>query len=185
MRELEWEHTQALGLLGGAAALTALTLGVLAVKATAYAKACAAAAAVFEGEGGWVLALAAGAAPEAAQQIGMQALRTATVGATRHYAGAATAAVGSGVSALSVEGIRRMLNAGLTDARAGMDAAKAMRQRLRDACLEKEKELDRLQKEIDHTRSLMKGCPGVELMPEEGLGTIFIPSEADWNVSRF
>jgi hypothetical protein len=112
-------------------------------------------------------------------------VRAATVGVTRHYAGAATAAVGSGASALSVEAIRRKINEGLTEARAGMDAAKRMRDALRDACLEKEKELHELQKDIDYTRSLMKGCPGVEIMPEVGLGTIFIPSEADWGNAGF
>jgi hypothetical protein len=184
MRDLEWEHTQALGLLGGAAALSAVALGVVAVKAATLAKTLGAWAATYQGQGAWLVALAAGVAPEAAEQAGIQMLRAATVGATRNYARAATAAVGSGASAISADAIRRHLNAGLTEARAGMDAAKSMRQRLRDACVERQRALDRLQSEIDETRSMMKGCPGVELMPDPGLGTVFIPSEADWNVSR-
>ena len=184
MRELEWEHTQALALLGGAAALTALALGAVAVRAVAYAKELTAAIATFEGEGASLLAIAQGVPGQAAEQAGIQMVRAATAGVTRHYAGAATAAVGSGASALSVEAIRRKINEGLTEARAGMDAAKRMRDALRDACLEKEKELDALQKDIDYTRSLMTGCPGVEILPEVGLGTIFIPSEADWDIPR-
>jgi hypothetical protein len=182
--ELESEHLQAIGLLGTAAVLTAFVLGVVAVRAATYARNLAHAAATFEGEGATILALLRGTAPQLAEKAGQQALSAASAAVTRHYAGAATAGVGAASSALSIEAIRRRLNEGLTEAREGMATAKRMRDGLREACLDKQRELDALQSEIDQTRSLMRGCPGVEIMPEPPVRTFFIPSDADWDTPR-
>lgn len=121
---------------------------------------------------------------QVAERAGIQMVRAATVGVTRHYAGAATAAVGSGASALSVEAIRRKIQRRAHRGEGGHGRGKAHARRATRRLSREGEGAGTLQKDIDYTRSLMKGCHRVEIMPEVGLGTIYIPTEADWDSPR-
>jgi hypothetical protein len=172
--QLESEHLQALGLLGTAGVLAAATLGSVAMSAYAFASHLRATIILAELYGGEVVGL----------QGEVRATQMAYTAVTRGYATAAASATGAAAAPTTWELVREKMNAGLTEAKAGMDAAIRLRQALSQACKDTREEIHALQRDIDYTRSRMRGCPDVKIMDEPELRLPVIPEPDDWQLSR-
>jgi hypothetical protein len=184
--QLEREHTQALALIGAAGVVAAVTLGVVAASAAAFASQASAAvsfwsisgvsSAVGESAGGaWVMTdylVMNGVAPTAVAE-GVQALATA---ATGHYVLAGTSATASAGSLGAVAWVKEKMNSGLTEAQAAKATAGRMRDGLESVCKEKAQELHRLEQDMEWTREKLRNCPDVELMPEPYEEPISVPT---------
>ena len=170
--ELETQHLVALGLLGTAAVGATLALGHVAATAYAFATHLSQTI-VLVGEYGGVI-------------VGMQgevrATQLAYTAVTRGYATAAASVTGAVAAPTTWEVIRQKMNAGLTEAKAGMATAVRMREGLSKASGDLRVEIDALERDISYTRSRMRGCPDVKVMNEPPERLPEIPTLADWNV---
>jgi hypothetical protein len=161
-RTLENQHTEALGYLGAAAVVSAAALGTVAASCAAFAaKASAAVEVLNAGMAGYAEYLY-GATTEAVA-TGVKVLSTQ---AAQNYAMAAGAATSTAVPPTIVATIRAKMNEGLTEVQSSMATAERMRQLLKQSLQTKLRELNALEADIHMTRERMRGCPGVEIMPE-------------------
>ena len=183
-RDLESEHSKAMLLLGAAGVGAVAALGLV---AGSCAAAAAKATAAFEFWSASHMSMMGpslmsdylvlnGAAPQAVA-AGVRALGTS---AARNYAAAKVAGTGAAASVGYVEWFRQKFNSGLTETKAAMDQALQLRNGLERVCREKERELNRLQDEMNGVRDRLRACPDVEILflPEHAEEPIYI--ESNW-----
>jgi hypothetical protein len=160
--------------LGTAGALATVTLGTVAVTAFSFASRLRAVIGLVGMYGGEVIGM----------QAEVRATQVAYTAMTRGYATAAASAAGAVAAPTTCEVIREKMNAGLTEAKAGMATAIRMREGLSKACTDARSEIEALERDITYTRSRMRGCPDVEVMNEPPLSLPDIPGPSNWRMNR-
>ncbi len=177
--KLETQHTEALAYLGAAGTVALIALGAVAASAVAYARTVTTAVQLFGSAEvtAEYMQIIYGWSPE----LATKAVQVASRAIVTNYATAAGAGTGAAATAGALATIREKMNAGLTEAQSAMASAQRMCDQLRQVCEDKKLELGDLARDITFTRSRMRGCPGVEVLPEPEWD-IGIPTAVQWGI---